>query len=189
MKRKGYLKILIILLCFADLVWVAAWISRIRHIRESSVQTYVDDRYTGDFKVVSVTGTMLDKTYVVCTEDENAITFEVRCWLGGCSTPWGSIAFIPQIHYSDNLAENLTASVFDDGTVIEWDGGSLDEVVLDMKEPYEKVENLYAKYDILWVKPSLKYEIRYNNQTVTVEYTGQADSILKDTLTAEFYSP
>ena len=187
MRKKNIVKILLCIFSFAAVGLLITFASSIIKLREQSVQTYIQNRYDDNLKILQRTGTIIDAEYTVTTNDEYGIIFELRSWLGGYSTPWGTIKFIPQVHYRDNFASAIVEYVCCEKNVIDCEGSSIEEIISLVKMQYSKVQVLYNYYNITWLKPSIRMTIHHNNRTRIIEYTGQDDNILRDSLINNFY--
>lgn len=147
-------------------------------------QTYLSQRYTGDFQLLDSRREEGVTVLTYQTQDELELVFEVRYWVDGLDTPWGEFPLIPQRKYTENFIQCLDRRIIGE-TPVDVSGYSLDEMVELFQHTWEQLNEAYGQYGADWVTPNFEMEVCYAGATASICYMGQDASILRDTLVRE----
>lgn len=144
---------------------------------EVEARKYLSNRYDFDVNILSSKKDGGCTIINCCTKDSNSINFQVSCWWGGLSTPWGDILIIPERKFKDNFTDSINNFVMNGGVI---EGASIDEIVFQIRNNYSELKNVYVYYNLVWQNPSCKYYFTYMEKVYNVYYSGERGSLLKD---------
>lgn len=147
-------------------------------------QTYLSQRYTGDFQLLDSREEEGVTILTYQTRDELELVFEVRCWVDSLDTPWGEFPLISQRKYTENFIQCLDRRLIGEAPV-DVSRYSLDEMVELFQHTWERLKEVYEHYGADWVTPNFEMEVCYEGATASIRYMGQDASILRDTLVRE----
>ncbi len=120
--------------------------------------------------------------FLFTTKDGNEISFEVKCWKGRKSSPWGYVPFTSKIHCSDDFLERINDYVVSDYIDVDVSGQSYDQIVQLLKTIYNKVCEMYVSYGVdEYTHPYLSVPLLSNGREYIVKYDNiDEDFVLPD---------
>ena len=175
MKKK--LNIIAISLCLVALpfMWYARANSKVVWVKE--VLAYLENEYEGQFELLDIKKKSNRYVFFFRTNDNNSIPFEVKGWIGGAYTPWGTLPYIPERHFVSNFPKQITQKFVDDSIIIDMTDQTMEEVVFMLKSMAEEVQSYYNLYDIKWEQPKIDVNIKHNGKTERVVYPNEESTI------------
>lgn len=182
-KRKIILVILFLLSLF--IIWNIRLNSK--KIWQEKVLLYLENNYEGKFELINIKKESRRYIFSFITKDNNHISFDVKCWIGGYLTPWGEIPYIPQRHIVDDFPIQITNKYVDNTITYDMTNKTIEEIIKNLKALSKKVQGYYDLYGLSWQVPEINIKIKYNGKTEKIEYTNQNYSILHDMLIRVFY--
>lgn len=127
------MKKIFIFIIFVIVLGLGFLYSNNEQVWKRNVLSYLNNTYTGKFELVNTDKDKNKYTFLFCTDDDNRIQFEVKCWIGGYDTPWGTINFIPQRHYVDNFSEKIIKNTISETEIYDMTNKTIDEIIEFLK--------------------------------------------------------
>ena len=185
MKNKRKIIVVILFLLSVLIIWNSRLNSK--NLWEEKVFLYLENQYDGQFELMNIGKESNQYIFSFRTKDNNNISFDVKCWIGGYLTPWGKIPYIPKRYFVDDFSEQITKKIVDDTVTYDMTTDTIEEIIVNLKSLSETVQSYYNLYGLPWQVPVISIKIKHNGKTARIEYTNQDESILQDVLIREFY--
>ena len=182
-------KKMIFAMIFLLFVFTAIGLLRIHSeaARKEYVAEYLENQYTGNFKLITCKKDQGKYILSFETKDSNKIQFQVKYWIGGYVTPWGKIPWIPQRHIVDDFSMQITNTIIKDSIVYDMTNKTIEEIISEIKSWSAIVQDYYDYYGLTWQVPEIGIRIKHNGKEEKIYYTNQNESVLRDSLYEAFY--
>lgn len=155
---------------------------------DTSVQEYVSAFNCELVRLDSYKDSSSDSIiYRFQTDDNLQITFDVRCFWGYTSTPFGVAIPIKKAKIVDNFEEQIYAYVSKTKGEFHIEDKSVEDISAYVLDTIRGCETLFREYGIENGRPEISFTLIRADKTYTFKYGNTNEILLRDKLTELLY--
>lgn len=188
MKKSNYKKIIFLILLLVLIIFLATVVYKNTYNWDSDVQAYLDN-FSVETKFIE---SYKDKSsnsiiYKYQTNDDLQIPFEVKCFWGDMSTPFGFDLPICTKIINDNLGQQVDNYISENKGTYNIENKSIEEISRYILEVIEDSKEILYQYGLEYIVPRISFTLVSDEETYDFEYANTNETILRDALTELLY--
>lgn len=125
--------------------------------------------------------------YKYQTYDDLQVSFEVKCYWGNLTTPFGFNLPISTKKINDNLGQQVCTYISENKGTYNIENKSIDEISTYILEVVKDTEEILYQYGLEYIVPSISFILVNDEEIYEFDCSNINESILQDRLTELLY--